>query len=66
MLPVSQEDFYFLRRVSLALVDNLQDQGRASATMEREREQDKANELSSAKTLCHRRSLSPALFSNKL
>lgn len=66
MLPVSQEDFYFFRRVSLALVDNLQDQGRASATTESEREQDKANELSSAKILRNRRSRSPALFSKKL
>lgn len=32
MLPVSQEDFYFLRRVSLALVNNLQEHGPALAT----------------------------------
>ena len=61
MLPISQEDFYFLRRVSLALVNNLQEYGQALATTGWERGQDKANKLSvwsPAEIIHHSRSLS--------
>lgn len=67
MLPVSQEDFDFLRRVSFALVNNLQEYGEPLATTGWERGQDKANKLSvwsPAEILHHTHSLSPALFSN--
>lgn len=45
MLPVSQEDFNFLGRVSLALVNNLQEYGQALATAGWGSGQDTAKQL---------------------
>lgn len=69
MLPVSQEDFNFLGRVSLALVNNLQEYGQALATTGWGSSQDRAKQInvwSAAYIQYYIYSLSPALCSNKL